>query len=206
MGSYYYLVSQLPYLIYGQTPPMSADAFRSLARPLLTDKDAVLLDLVGFDPQPLKPGDDDHSYAENAPASGCNFIDGWREWERSLRLNLAKQRSIKTKRETAAPVEPPVFPADAAAVAVKAVVAAESPLEGETLIDKARWNAIETLQGSDHFDRNTIFAYLLKLILLERRASFQTDVGFSEYKSLYASILESAATFGGAQSSAGVSK
>jgi hypothetical protein len=191
---------------------MSPDAFRNLARPLLDDEDAALLDLVGLDPQPFKPGDSGHSYADNAPSSGCGFIDGWREWERCLRLNMAKHRSIKTKREGAAPVEPPVFPADATALAVKVVVATESPLEGEILIDKARWSTIEALQGGDYFERNTVFAYLLKLILLERRASFQTDIGFEEYKSLYASILESGATssggatVGGVQSSAGVSK
>ncbi|GHV96272.1 hypothetical protein AGMMS50293_25920 [Spirochaetia bacterium] len=190
MGSYYYLASQLPYLIYGQTPPMSSAAFRDLARPLLGESDAALLDLVDFDPQPRKDREDGHSYADNAPASGSEFIDRWREWERSLRLNLARHRAIKSKREGAAPVEPPVFPADAAAAAVKAVVATESALEAEQLLDKARWSAIEVLQGNDYFDRNTIFAYLLKLILLERKASFKTEEGFAEYKSLYASILE----------------
>jgi hypothetical protein len=43
-----------------------------------------------------------------------------------------------------------------------------------------------------NFDRSTIYAYLLKLMILERRASFKTEIGFTEYKSLYASILESA--------------
>ena len=192
MGSYYYLASQLPYLIYGQTPPMSSGAFRDLAKSLLIGQDAALLDLVDLDPQPLKAGDESAAYADNAPASGSDFIDRWREWERSLRLNMARHRAIKTKRENGAPVEPPIHPADAAAAAVKAVVATESPLDAEILIDKARWNAIEYLQGIDYFDRNTIYAYLLKLILLERRASFKTEEGFAEYKSLYASILDSA--------------
>ena len=190
MGSYYYLASQLPYLIYGQTPSMSSLAFKELAKTLLDEGDAALMDLLDLDPQPLKAGEEGPSYADNAHASGSDFIDRWREWERTLRLNLARHRSIKTKRENSAPVEPPVFPADAAAAAVKAVVATESPLDGEILIDKARWNAIEVLQGGDYFDRNTIFAYFLKLVLLERRASFKTDAGFAEYKSLYASILE----------------
>ncbi|MDR1574930.1 MAG: DUF2764 domain-containing protein [Treponema sp.] len=190
MGSYYYLASQLPYLIYGQAPPMSSAAFRDLAKPLLSGHDSALLDLVNLDPQPQKAGDESPSYADAVPASGSDFIDRWREWERSLRLNVARHRSIKTKREGAAPVEPPIYPADAAAAAVKAVVATESPLEAEILIDKARWNAIEYLQGIDYFDRSAIYAYLLKLMILERRASFKTEEGFAEYKSLYASILD----------------
>ena len=170
---------------------MTSAAFRELAKPLLDAEDAALLDLVTLDPQPVKGGEEGPAYADNAPASGADFIDRWREWERPLRLNLARHRSQRTKREGAAPVEPPIYPADAAAAAVKAVVATESPLEAEILLDKARWNAIEVLQGINYFDRNTIYAYLLKLILLERQASFKAEEGFAEYKSLYTSILDS---------------
>lgn len=189
MGSYYYLVSQLPSLIYGQTPPMSSDSFKELARPLLSEGDAVLMDLICLDPQPQKEGAEGRSYADAAPASGSDFIDGWREWERALRLNVARHRAQKTRRE--APVEPPLYPADAAAAAVKAVVSTESPLEAEMVLDRARWATIDVLQGTDYFDRNTVYAFLLKLILLERYAAFfDSGKGFAEYKSLYASILE----------------
>jgi len=67
---------------------------------------------------------------------------------------------------------------------------AETPLDGEVIIDKARWKAVEELQGSELFHRRTVFAYLMKLIILERQALFQAETGFSEYKSLYDSILE----------------
>jgi len=162
--------------------------------PLLTEQDAALMDLIGLDPLPLKPDDKKPgpAYAGNIPACGCEFIDNWREWERALRLNLAKLRFIKTKREGVLPVEAPGSPADAVSVANKVIN--EGPMEGENLIDKARWNAIEALQGTDYFDRNTIFAYLLKIMILERQALFQTDTGYSEYKSLCDSILEQAGT------------
>ena len=45
------------------------------------------------------------------------------------------------------------------------------------------------MQGADIFSNSSIFAYLLKLMLLERHSSFQADAGFIEYKSLYASIV-----------------
>ena len=178
MGQYYYLVPQLPYLVFGQTPPMSPEAFRDMAISLMDEQDAALLDLLGLG---LKPPLDDAS-------SGSEFIDKWREWERILRLNLVKHRSGKLKRE-APSAEPPVIPSDAASAAAKAVQ--ESPLDGEVTIDKARWNAIDNLvAGSGLFDRDVVFAYMLKLIILNRQALFQTERGFSEYKSLYASILE----------------
>ena len=184
MGSYYYLVSQLPSLSYGQKPPMSPEAFKELARPLLNNEDSALLDLVSLDPQ-LSPADS---------SSGSDFIDSWREWEWALRLNLAKHRAVKAKRESAVTVEPPVIPADAPATAQRAITIMETPLEAEVLLNKARWSAIDVLQGIDYFDRNIIFAYLLKLFILQRHDSFQAEAGFSEYKSLYASILESAQT------------
>jgi len=181
VGQYYYLVPQLPYLVFGQTPPMSPEAFREMALPLMDEEDAVLLDTLGLG---LKPPIGD---AAGVP-SGSDFIDRWREWERILRLNLVKHRAGKLKRE-APSSEPPVIPSDAVSAAVKAMQ--ESPLEGEIIIDKARWNAIDTLlEGSGLFDRNVVFAYMLKLIILNRQALFQIERGFSEYKSLYASILE----------------
>jgi hypothetical protein len=170
---------------------MSSDGFKSMAAPLMSDTDTHLMEQLFLDPDPVKANDERPSYADNVPSTGCSFIDGWREWERTLRLNLARHRAVKTKRENEAPIEPPLFPADAAAAAIKAAVGTDSPLEGEIIIDKARWNAIEVLAGNDYFDRNTIFAYYLKLVLLERRALKKKKKGFVEYKSLYASILES---------------
>jgi len=179
VGQYYYFVPQLPYLVFGQPPPMSPDAFRELALTLLDAQDSALLDKLGsaLNP-PLDEGD----------SSGSVFIDKWREWERILRLNLVKHRAGKLKREAPAS-DPPVLPSDAAAAAAKA--AQETPLEGEIIIDKARWHAIDTLlENSGPFDQDVVFAYMLKLIILNRQALFETERGFSEYKSLYASILE----------------
>ena len=197
MASYYYLAAQLPYLFYGQTPPMSSEAFKELAKPLISKHDAALLDLVSLDLQPPVHTDSAGSvpssaYMEKAAPCGSVFIDKWREWERVLRLQLAKRRAAKLgKPGLEGKVEPPEEPADTAAVAESVTGAALSPLDAEILLDKARWNAIELLQGNSYFDCNTIFAYLLKLYILERRALFQAETGFAEYKSLYASIMES---------------
>ena len=194
MASYYYLAAQLPYLSYGQKPPMSVAEFRDQTKPLLTSQDKVFFDMVDLDPADKMEDSLEKSgpsYADDARPSGCDFIDLWREWERTLRLNLARQRVQKTKLEGVALVEPPALPTDAVAAAARAVTATESPLAAELVLDRARWDAIEALQGINYFNRNTIFAFLLKLILLERHAMFNVEKGFAEYKSLYASILGS---------------
>ncbi|MDR0400603.1 MAG: DUF2764 domain-containing protein [Treponema sp.] len=177
MGAYYYFVAQLPSLVYGQEPPMSSARFLELARGQLSPADQTLLGELSLDP--TDPG--------FSPAPSCGFIDRWRDWERALRLNLARSRALRLKREGTA--EPPPVPGDAAAAAQQAIMS-ESPLEAEALLDRARWNAIEQFQGIPYFDRNTVFAYLLKLLILERSGSFKEETGFAEYKSLYASILK----------------
>ncbi|MDR2942200.1 MAG: DUF2764 domain-containing protein [Treponema sp.] len=182
-------MAQLPFLIYEQKPPMPSAVFKALAETQLNEEDAAFLNCLSLDPDP--DGKTLPSYAEPAPSTGCVFIDNWREWERSLRLNLAKNRAIKLKRDNLSALEPPFYPVDAVTSALKSVNADISPLEGETLIDKARWNAIDTFAGNDYFDRNSVFAYFLKLMLIERRVSFNAERGFAEYKSLYASIIES---------------
>ena len=189
MGAYYYLASQLPYLIYGQTPPMSSEAFKELAKPMLSKRDTALLEMVSPDPCPPELSGEGPSYSENAPSSGSVFINSWREWERTFRLNLARHRSAKLHWEGSAPVTPPTEPTDAVTAASRIAGLSESPLELEQHMDRERWDVIDGLQGLDTFSSSSVFAYLLKLMLLERHASFQADKGFIEYKSLYASIV-----------------
>jgi len=174
---YYYFIAQLPSLVYGQKPPMSSAHFKSLAEDLLEDSDLKVMEYLSFN-DPF------------SPEGSCAFVKNWRNWERALKLNLAKERAIKLKR--AVPDgEIPFFPQEASITAVKAVDE-KSPLDGEYLLDKARWTAIDEIAGRDYYSVNNIYAYYLKLLLLERRQGFNIEKGFADYKNLYAEILASA--------------
>jgi len=178
---YYYLMSQLPYLYYDQKAPMSSEAFKEITKSQMSKNDAALIDYLSLDT-------DDEA---EVISTGCDFIDAWRSWERALRFNLARYRSLKLFNDVAETAEPPVVPADAVTAAAAAFTQDGSPLDGEILIDKARWAAIDLLTtGIDYFHKNNAFAYYLKLLLLERRQLFNAETGFSEYKSLYAEIME----------------
>ena len=193
MAFYYFLTAQLPYLTYGQTVPITLSRFRELCRENLTAEDLALLELCTLDPDPVKadlpPEERGLTYGEKPPETSSPFINKWRSWERALRLHLARLRGQQIKLD-AGLADPPDMFVDAQAAA-KAAFATDSPLEAELYLDKARWDAIEEFQGTAYFHRDNIFAYLLKLLLLERRASFKTEEGFMEYQSLYASIMES---------------
>jgi hypothetical protein len=188
LGSYYYFAAQLPYLVYGQQPLVSSAAFREDCINFLNAEDRAQLDSCTFDIPASLPSSLPPLPGESSPPSS-EFIKAWREWERSLRLNLVRYRSQRLKRETQG--NAPDYPIDAVEAA-KAATAQDSPLEAEIILDKARWNAIERLRGLDNFGSEMIFAYLLKLVLMERRMSFKTEEGFMEYKTLYASIAGSA--------------
>jgi hypothetical protein len=166
---------------------MSSAAFRELAREALSPSDAAALDYCTLDPTAM-PDMGVSSGVPDSPGTVGTFVACWKEWERSLRLNLARSRAQKLKRDAGTTADAPGYPIDAAAAA-KAALAMESPLEAELFLDKARWDAIESFQGIDTFSENAMFAYLLKLLLLERRAAFNTEEGFTEYKGLYAAIL-----------------
>jgi hypothetical protein len=193
VASYYFLTAQLPYLSYGQAAPVTLSRFRDLCRENLSAEDLALLELCSLDPDPVNPDlaeeERGPSYGELPRESASAFINRWREWERVLRLNLAKLRGQRLKRKAELADPPDMFVE--AQTAAKAALAMDSPLEAELYLDKARWEAIEEFQGAAYFHRDNIFAYLLKLLLLERRASFKTEEGFMEYQSLYASIMES---------------
>ncbi|MCL2805447.1 MAG: hypothetical protein FWD26_05865 [Treponema sp.] len=191
MALYYYLMAQLPSLFYDQKPPMSSQAFRELAVSNLNKIDADLMQYLSLE-MPSDTGKKDSKKIKS-----CEFINSWRQWERTLRLNLARYRFLKLHSDETAETssELPVMPADAYATAAIAFTQEGSPLDGEILLDKARWAAIDLMTGSEYFDRNNVFAYYLKLLLMERRQLFILENGFSEYKTLYAEIMESAQSY-----------
>jgi len=165
---------------------MSSEAFIALGQEQMSPKDAAVLDYCTLDPAPPIEDDTEATYAMPPPKTPSTLVNNWKVWERTLRLNLAKGRALELKRQ--APAEVPDDPFDAAAVA-KTALYMESPLEAEQYLDKARWDVIENLQGTSIFSEETIYAYLLKLRLMERKAMFNAEEGYTEYKGLYAAIL-----------------
>jgi len=196
-------MAQLPYLMYDQKPPMSSEEFKELALPLLSRRDRSHFKYLI---KKLETVSETSGISDVTSSSGCAFIDNWLEWERVMRINLARHRSIKLYHDEnftrysddSVPADTgitetiifPVVPADAYAAAALVFSQDGSPLDGEVLLDKTRWNAIDSLTGNDYFHENNVYAYYLKLLLLERRQLFDVEKGFTEYRSLYVEILE----------------
>jgi hypothetical protein len=195
VGAYYYFIAQLPLLVYGQAVPQTSGAFKALAAENLSPGDRALLNHCTLDAG-LVLREGLPAYSEAPKPTSSVYLNRWRAWERALRLHLARLRFQRLKGDFVRgdfvpPADPPEGFPDAA-LAAKAALTIESPLEAELFLDKSRWDLLEALQGFDYFSENTVFGYLLKLLLMERRAAFKAEEGFAEYKGLYASIMEAA--------------
>ena len=176
--NYYYFAATLPSINYGDKPPISSEEFREQCNGILHPDDAALLKYCYYDPKLA---------VETVQPTGSAFIDLLMLRERVLVLNLAFVRSAKLNRPS--PGDPP-HDVPRAEARGKTAFEMDDPLEATIYIDQGRWGALDEMVGLNLFGVDTIFAYLLKLQLLERRQLFEAETGTVNYKERYDSILE----------------
>ena len=175
--SYYYFIASLPYVNYGDKPPMSSGEFEEQCKNFLTAGDLAHLRFCKYNPRLA---------IETVKSTGSDFVDLLMLRERNLVLNLAFFRASKLNR--ASPGDPPHDMPRVEAVA-KTAIEMENPFDAALFIDRARWGALDEVSSINYFGANTIFAYLLKLQLLERKQVFDTIKGTAAYHELYNTIL-----------------
>jgi hypothetical protein len=180
--NYYYLVSQLPSLQYGEKAPYTPDEFLEQCKTVFSKQDYEALQYCTMD----------MSILEDAPKTHSPFINAWVARERTLRYTLANLRSAKLKRGDEENIEEAPHDVPRAEAAAHAAFAMSNPLEAELFLDEGRWESIEAMQGYDSFTAEVIFAYILKLTLMQRRFLFNQEDGLAGYKALYASIMQGA--------------
>jgi len=154
-----------------QKAPISTGAMLALSRSFLSARDYTGL---------LK------STLDGIGTSG--ICKAYGKWERSLRNDLVKLRAKKRNldanehcRET-----PPVY--ETTRIAAEAVMM-DSPLKAELYLDKCRWLKIDELATGHFLDIEFIRSYRMKLLILERRSKFDTELGFKAYHNLYNRVL-----------------
>ena len=176
-SNYYYFVASLPHLNYGDKPPVSSAEFREQCQASLSKHDNALTRYCYYDAKLA---------VETIKPTGSAFIDFLMLRERIVTLNLAKLRAERLNRP--APEEAPPDMPRAEALA-KSAFEMDNPLDAELSMDRARWGVLDEMVGVNLFGVNTIYAYLLKLQLLERKQRFNTERGAAEYKNIYDTIL-----------------
>jgi hypothetical protein len=179
-----YLVAQLPALVFTAAPPLGVDEYGGLARRFLAPADADLLNRIRL----LPPADE---WARREAAAGSAVLAGYYDWETELRNEWTRLRAPKLGRDAAQDIRPGA-PDYSARTAARAALAAASPLEGEILLERGRWDRIDALRTGHFLDLETLVAYGLQLRILHRKAAFVPDRGTRTFEGLRRALLASA--------------
>ena len=162
MGAYYvYLISSLPMLSFVSRMPFTPDEFIAKCEGLIPEQESgILKGIIQAGPSSL-----------SAAAKGV--LGEWGKFEIILRNELARARAGRKKSDFSRFVRlPDNFDARISHVAMAAYRSA-SILEGEKILDQARWDFLESLSFGHYFDFDFLIVYALKLKILERWSRIQ---------------------------------
>lgn len=175
--AYYYLVSQLPNISTAESKtslPLSSEQFYELAGRFINEKEKSVLEKLSLiPPMTLEP-------------TGSSFLDVWYEKERNLRCALAQIRAQKLHKDSV-PL-PPGCTADIVSAA-RTAVGMDSPLSAEQFLYDYRLHLLDDLRPLDGFSIDAVYAYGLKLMLVERMRKFEVENGKTSYHKIYDTIL-----------------
>jgi hypothetical protein len=164
MPKYYtYLISSLPVLNFGMKPPFSFERFLENCRPFISEEDFLLLSNL-----PITI--DEYGKSVSHPT-----IEKWLAFDTTLRNELVKIRAHSKKIDEAKYLrgENPVD----VAISHTAMSSHRSVsiLEGEKILDEARWQTLDDLGFGHYFDMDSLILYAYKLKILERWEKIYTQ-------------------------------
>ena len=177
MKEQYYLVSQLPDISAAgekSALPITEKYYRYLCSRFFDAKQIEILNKLSLE-------------APKFPEStGSVFLDKWYDFERALRYALAQVRAQKMKKEAGSV---PVSISADLVQAARTAVGMDSPLSAEQFLYEFRLSVLNTLQPMDYFSADYVFAYGIRLMLLERIRKFDKEKGTDSYHKIYDTIL-----------------
>lgn len=160
---YYYLVVSLPELAFDQPPPLTTAEFLNRCEGQLPEDRFRLLEKATL-------------FQEKPAQTPLAMLNRWYQFEHALRNALARERGRRLDRDPLPSLRGDAFDADAQAVAGR-VLELASPWAAEEQLDLARWKFLDELEVENYFNLEKLVIYLLKLKILERRASFSEETG-----------------------------
>ena len=186
MNRYYYFGATLPTLLFGASLPMTSEEFLRRAEIHLEPADLAILERTRLLSAPDLP----------AP-TGSALLDRYYAWERTLRNEFVSARAHRLGKNPEKWIRPAGKYDDAAHDArsiLHAVADSSTPLDVEAALEAVRWALIDRLKGRTVFDFDSIVAYRLQLLILERLAALTAERGEARFLPIYAELLASART------------
>ena len=138
MDQYYYTVSSLPFLEIDSQPSISYSEFLNICRTTLSDRDFAIISSISL------------NKINNMEFSNP-VIKKWISWEGSLRNELVKLRAVFLD------FDPEEYLSDLESSTESPFIARtafkmKSPLSGEEVINKGRWDYLDELEQGHYFD------------------------------------------------------
>ncbi len=174
----YYLTASLPPLALDDPAPVSLDEFLASNAAQLSEEEMTELRRI-----------------ESADSEGFRhpFLVRWRDFDIQLRNALARIRSTTAKENPASFMrEHDGFDMRVERVAIEAM-GMDDPLARELMLDRYRWDVIDNMVLSERFSVGEVYAFALKLRMVERWQTMTDVLGRETLKRLLAGNLESAA-------------
>ena len=178
MSKQYYLVSQLPDISASgekSTLPITESYYRNLCSRFLEHSQLNILNSLTLEAP------------RECVKTGSDFLDKWYDNERSLRFALYQIRAQKMKKDL--PQIPFTIPGDIVQAA-RTALGMDSPLSAEQFLFEYRISVLNNLQPLDTFSTDYVYAYGIRLMLLERMKKFDRVKGTESYHKIYETILD----------------
>jgi len=159
--NHWYLVASLPYLRFGEKPPVTRDGFLAACTDWLAEEDVAVLREV----------------FEGRCPPGSAVARRWWNGEVELRNAIVKVRAKNRGTDPARFIQPhDGFSLSVEKTVTDAFIRA-NPLEQEAELDRARWALAEELALTAPFGFAGILAFAVKLRIAERWAGLDAAAG-----------------------------
>lgn len=159
--NHWYLVASLPYLRFGEKPPVSRSAFLAACGNWLAEEELAVLRAV----------------LENRDPAGGGAAGRWWNGEVQLRDAVARVRARNRSADAARFIRPHEGFSASIEKAVTDAFTRSNPLEQEAELDRARWELADELALTAPFGFPGILAFAVKLRIAERWAGLSDVSG-----------------------------
>jgi hypothetical protein len=160
MDKYYYLVAQLPTLVFDRDNPITTATFLEEAEKWLSKSDLKALKSIQL-------------FGDRSKSDGAKVWKSYLAFETRFREEIGLWRQSRREGQE---YKPETFQ--------PALVKDNNPLEAEKKLLRARWNVIEAEEPEHHFDLGFLILYYLKLQILDKLSVFDHDMGMEKFKTI----------------------
>lgn len=167
MDKFYYLVSQMPGLVFDRPAGVDVKKFLLEAQKWLNKRDLRALGRIGL-------------FSIDKSGKHPRVYREYQEFEVRLRTQLARWRKGPASGEETG-----------ISSSLLSLVKEGNPLEVEKKLLKLRWDFIDEKMTDHHFDLGFLILYLLKLQILKKLAEFDKEKGLAAYRQAVAVDVES---------------